>query len=77
MSVTMYCTGSAAGSNGPTAFLLFGKRKRKAFSDEFLVNHGAAHGSTIVMTESGYMTEESWLELSPSMSKGIRSMPFG
>ena len=53
----MYRTGSVAGSNRPTAFLLSGKRKHKAFTDDFLVKHGAAPGSTIAMTESGYMTE--------------------
>ena len=35
VSITMYCAGSVAGSNGPTAFLLSGKRKRKAFLTTF------------------------------------------
>ena len=69
-------TGSVAGSNGPTAFLLSGKRKRKAFSNGFFVKYGAAYGRTIAITESGYMTEESWLDLSPSMYKEIRCKPF-
>jgi hypothetical protein len=29
----------------------------------------------IVMTPTGYMTEEAWLEMAPGMSDGIRQMP--
>ena len=56
VSITICHKGSVACSNGPTAFLLPGKRKRKAYSNDFLVKHGTAHGSTIAMTESGYTT---------------------
>ena len=72
----MHLAGSVAGSNVPTAFLLSGKRKCKYFSDAFLVKHGAAPRRTIVMTELGYVTEEYWIEIYPSTSKGIHSMPF-
>ena len=76
VSITMYRTGSVAGSNGPTAFLLSGVNKRKHFDDAFLKKYGAAEGSTIAMTDSAYMTEESWIKLTPSLCKGIRSMPI-
>jgi hypothetical protein len=74
-SITLYRTGSPSGNTGPTAFLLKGKYRRTGFTDEFLVRHGAKPGSTIAMTPSAYMTEEAWLEITPNIIKGIRSMP--
>lgn len=74
-SITLYRTGSAAGTDGPTAFLPPGVRVKSGFTDEFLVKNGAAPGSTIVMTPTGYMTEDAWVELAPKMGKGIRTMP--
>ena len=74
-SITVYRLGSAAGCDGPTAFLPPGKNRKSAFSDDFLIRHGAAAGSTIVMTDSGYMTEAAWVELAPTLAKGIRKMP--
>ena len=32
-------------------------------------------GSCIVMTVNGFMTEQAWLEMAPSMIAGIRAMP--
>ena len=73
----MVRTGSVAGTTGPTIFLLKGaKQNRKEFSDEFLVKYGCAPGSTIIMTESAYMTDEAWLEASKAIVKGYRSMPY-
>ena len=74
-SITIYRTGSAAGTDGPTAFLPPGVRVKSGYTDEFLVTNGAAPGSTIVMTPTGYMTEDAWVELAPKMAKGIRNMP--
>ena len=51
MSIIMHHSGSVAASNVSTSFLLSGKPKREEFSDDFLLNHGAAHRSTIAMIE--------------------------
>lgn len=52
-----------------------GVRRKTGYTDQFLVNNGAAKGSTIVMTPTGYMTEEAWIEMAPSIADGIRAMP--
>lgn len=74
-SITLYRVGSVDG-NGPTAFLMNGERRRVGYTDDFLVKHGAAVGSVLVMTESGYMTESAWDEIAPHMAKGIRASPY-
>jgi hypothetical protein len=76
VSTTIYRVGSPSGATGPTAFLPPGVRRHTGFTDEFLVKNGAAPGSTIVMTPTGYMTEEAWVELAPKMAGGIRAMPI-
>ena len=75
VSASMYRTGSAAGVNGPTAFLPEGQRRKPEYSDDFLIKHGAAPGSCIVMTDSGYMTTEAWEKIAESIALGIRQMP--
>ena len=42
------------------------------FTDEYLVKHGAAPFSTIVMTPSAFLTDEAWEKFVPSLIKGIR-----
>ena len=74
-SITVYRTGSAAGATGPTGFLPPGTQTKTGYTDQFLVAHGAKHGSTIVMTDTGYMTEDAWLRMAPFMVAGIRAMP--
>lgn len=74
-SITMYRTGSAAGATGPTSFLPPGIKRKTGFNDDFLTRNGCAPGSTIVMTKTGYMTEEAWLEMAEKTAAGIRSMP--
>eukprot|EP00966_Prymnesium_polylepis_P311659 7201433-Prymnesium_polylepis.1 len=74
-SVTLYRLGNCAGDDGPTGFLPPGHRRKPAYTDEFLVKHGASPGSCIVMTKTGYMTEEAWVEMAPKMVTGIRAMP--
>ena len=49
---TMKC-GNPAGNSGPWYFLMSGKNKRAEYTDQFLLDHGAPPGSTIVMTETG------------------------
>ena len=72
---TIYRAGSSAGATAPTSCLPPGQRRRAGYTDEFLIKHGAPTGSMIVMTPTGYMTEEAWLEMAPGMSDGIRQMP--
>jgi hypothetical protein len=74
-SITVYRNGSSAGHTGPTAFLPAGQRRKTGYTDAFLVKHGAPKGSTIVMTPTGYMTEEAWLAMAPTIADGIREMP--
>ena len=74
-SVTMYRTGNVAGSTGPTFFLLAGKKCRHGYNDQFLKRNGAATGSSIVMTENAFMTDDAWKQMSPLVSSGIRGMP--
>ena len=76
-SITIVRTGTCAGTTGPTIFLLKGKGKPKAaFTDEFLLKHGLALGSTIIMTDNAFMTDEAWLEASKAIVKGYRSLPY-
>jgi hypothetical protein len=75
-STTVYRIGSTAGTTGPTAFLPPGKQRKAGYTDKFLVEFGAPEGSTIVMTPTGYMTEEAWLEMAPTIASGIRKMPI-
>jgi len=70
----MYRTGSVAGDTGPTIFLLKGQRKRVSYMDQFLLENGAAIGSTIVMTENAFMTMAAWEELMPLVCKGLRAI---
>ncbi len=74
-SISMYRTGCIAGDTGPTIFLCSGKKKRAGFTDKVLLQNGAAPGSTIIMTENAYMTNDAWEEMAPNIVKGIRQMP--
>jgi hypothetical protein len=56
VSITMLRTGSAAGETGSTTFLPAGTRRKTEFTDEYLVQNSALQGSSIAMTETGYMT---------------------
>jgi hypothetical protein len=69
-SFTMYYTGVTAGHNGPTVFLLKGKKRKSGFNETFLRQEGCALGSTICMTKNTYMTEEAWEGMAPSIVKG-------
>jgi hypothetical protein len=53
-----------------------GKQRRQAFTDDFLHNHGAPKGSSVIMTENAFMTDEAWETMAPLATEGIRSMPF-
>jgi len=75
-SVTALRTGNVEGETGPAVILLAGKKKRRSFSDKFLERHGAAKRSTIIMTETVFMTTEALINLTPKLMKGYREMPF-
>jgi len=75
-SLTALRYGFAGGANGPTAFVLAGKRKRAGYSDKWLKEHGCAHGSTIAMNENAFMTTKTWEEITPSIVSGLRSAPY-
>ena len=68
-STTMYRTGTPAGHNGPTAFIMKGKKRKRGMTDNFLVSQGCApEGSTIEMTENAFMTTEAWETITPKVS---------
>ena len=60
--------------SGPTFILLSGTKKNATYTDEFLVQNGAAEFSTIVMTPSGFLTDEAWRFIVPLLIKGIRKV---
>ena len=72
VAVTAVRIGSARGHEGPTSFLLNGTKRRRGYTDEFLVKHGAAKGSSITMTDSAYTTDEAWLLMAPKL---VRAPP--
>ena len=74
-SCTMQQTGIAGGSNSPTAFVIKGKQK-PGYTDNMLKENSAEHGSTVVMTENAFMTEETWLALTPKVIKEYQKIPF-
>ena len=75
-SMTLYRTGSVAGHNGPTCFVMAGKKRRTGYTDKFLFDNGCEEGSTLVMTENAYMTDEAWVELTPHLIRGYRAMQY-
>ena len=75
-SITMYRTGNAAGNNGPTAFVMKGKKRHAGYSDAFLEREGCALGSTITMTENAFMTDAAWETMADSIIRGYRSMSY-
>ena len=72
--ITMYCTGTVAGKNGQTAFLMKGKRRKAAYTDAFLEKYGCEPGSTIAMMENAYMTDASWVEITRKIVDGYRAI---
>jgi hypothetical protein len=76
VSITVYRCGSSAGVDGPTGFLPPGAYRKSSYTDAYLLKHGAAPYSTIIMTKAGYMTEDAWVSMAPFMAKGIRELPI-
>jgi hypothetical protein len=75
-SITVGCLGSAAGVEGPQIYLAKGKEWIVASMIEknFARIHKAPTGSCVKMTPNAYMTNEVWLDITPSLCIGIRSM---
>lgn len=65
-SITAFRSGTAAGNNGSTGFIMImrGVRKKTSFTYEWLLKEGCEVGSTILVNEEAFMTDESWLEMS-------------
>lgn len=40
------------------------------------MRQGLDPGSTIIMTENAFMTDEAWLEMTKALCKGYRMMPY-
>jgi hypothetical protein len=74
--ISIYRTGTPAGSTGPTSILLKGVKKSDHCTPEFLIKNGAASGSDIYMTENAYMADIAWNAMSESHCKGVRAMPY-
>ena len=72
--MTQIRSGNAANRSGPTYWLLTGKERNPAYTDEFLQANGAAEFSSIVMTPNAFLTDEAWKQIVPLLIKGLRKM---
>ena len=54
--------------------IMSGKRRQEDFTNAYLKQYGAAEGTTIVMTSTAFVTEVAWLEMTPFVIKGIRTV---
>ena len=75
-SITAYQAGLVSGNQGPTGILCVGKKKKRGYPDTFLQTYGVAISSTIIMTETAFMTEDSWRKMSPKMMEWYRAMEY-
>ena len=66
--------GNAANRQAATFMLLEGKKRNPDFTNAFLVQHGAASGSTIYMTESAFLTKEVWKQIVPLLCTSLRTI---
>jgi hypothetical protein len=60
-SCTLGRSGSAAGSNGPTSFIMAGQHAASGFTRKMLLENGCCPGSGIYMTENAFLTDSCWL----------------
>ena len=72
-STKTYRTGNVNGDPVPTDWRLKGIKKRRIFSEIFILKNGSGAGSTICMTKTAFMTEEAWLKIAPNIISGLRS----
>jgi hypothetical protein len=75
-SLTMICSGTAAGTSGPFLFLGSGKNMTcRSLSDENLTKrHGAPPHSSFWLNGNGYMTDKDWIIAAIKLSQGICAM---
>jgi hypothetical protein len=77
-SITGFCVGSTAGTEGPHIFLIAGKTLDNYPSmkiKKFAKTYKAPPGSHVVPTPSAYMTNQVWIEMAETVAMGIRAMP--
>jgi hypothetical protein len=53
------------GNTGPTIFLIKGNTHHRNFKDKWLIENSTSIGSTVIMTQTVFMTEEAWGEATP------------
>ena len=58
------------GATGPTDFLLAGQKIRAGFTGKWHRQHGAADGSTLMMTPTTFLTIEAWGGINLSILRG-------
>ena len=75
-STTMYCTGNTDVNNGPTTFVMKGKKRHARYSEKFLENEGYAPGLIIVMTKNAFIIDAAWETMTDFIIRGYRSMPY-
>ena len=56
--------------------LMKGTRKRTGYSNRFLEKHGCCQGSTVIMTDSAFMTTAACEAMTPCLMIGYSSMPY-
>lgn len=66
---------TSVGCIGPVTCLMASKTRKSGYTDSFLVEEGAPEGSTIVMTENGFMTDNAFDELAEDFARGLRNLP--
>ena len=79
-SISVVRCGSAAGDNGPVAFVMKGVKESflrcRTYTDENLEKrYGLPAGTTVVSNARSYMDDVTWLECVKSIAPGIRKMP--
>lgn len=72
--MTLIRCGFPSNASGPTFFLPPGKRRNGVYTDWFLEQHGATPYSTVIMTDSGFLTDLAWKQIVPHLIKGIRKV---
>ena len=74
VTVTIIRCGNAANRSAATFWLCEGKQVNPDFSDDFLKRHGAEAFSTIIMTESAFLTTQAWKRLVPNLAASLRQI---
>ena len=74
-TMTMLKVIGANGDVGPCYALMAGATPRPGYDGKMMEKFGAAAGSSIVMTPTGFMTDSAFDELAEDMARGVRAMP--